>query len=123
MTADRKLWRVRFSVVALALLALLAVLGARAGELGTGARSFLLSLAICGSTALAIGVPLGSLAGSGPRIFDTLLRFVADLVGSVPTLLVLAALTPGSRYSSVAVCLGVLRGIELASLLASELIL
>jgi peptide/nickel transport system permease protein len=71
----------------------------------------------------AIAVPLGMLAASGPRSFDTALRFVCDLVSSVPTVFVAAMFWAWSSGTLSYVCaLGALRGLEQAWLLRCEIV-
>lgn len=75
------------------------------------------------AVAAAIAVPLGMLAASGPRAFDTALRFVCDGVSSLPTVFVAAVFWAWSTRPLGYVCaLGVLRGLEQAWLLRSEIV-
>lgn len=70
-----------------------------------------------------VAIPLGTLAASGPRFFDTLLRFVCDSVSSLPTVFVAAVLWAWSTRTLSYVCtIGVLRGLEQAWLLRSEIV-
>jgi ABC-type dipeptide/oligopeptide/nickel transport system permease subunit len=75
------------------------------------------------AVAFVIALPLGVLAASGPRSFDTALRFVCDLVSSLPTLFVAAVFWAWSSRTLGYVCaLGVLRGLEQAWLLRCEIV-
>ncbi|MES1176738.1 MAG: ABC transporter permease subunit [Myxococcales bacterium] len=75
------------------------------------------------AVASVIAVPLGMLAASGPRSFDTALRFVCDLVSSLPTVFVAAVFWAWSGRTLSYVCtLGALRGLEQAWLLRCEIV-
>jgi peptide/nickel transport system permease protein len=75
------------------------------------------------AVAFLVAIPLGTLAASGPRAFDTALRFVCDLVSSLPTLFVAAVLWAWAQRTLSYVCaLGVLRGLEQAWLLRCEIV-
>ena len=75
------------------------------------------------AVAAVIAVPLGMLAASGPRTFDTALRFVCDLVSSLPTVFVAAVFWAWSSRTLGYVCaLGALRGLEQAWLLRCEIV-
>jgi peptide/nickel transport system permease protein len=75
------------------------------------------------AVALLVAVVLGSLAASGPRAFDTALRFVCDFVSSLPTLFVAAVLWAWAGRTLSYVCaLGVLRGLQQAWLLRCEIV-
>jgi peptide/nickel transport system permease protein len=75
------------------------------------------------AVAFLVAIPLGSLAASGPRPFDTALRVVCDFVSSLPTLFVAAVLWAWSGRTLSYVCaLGVLRGLEQAWLLRCEIV-
>ena len=75
------------------------------------------------AVASVIAVPLGVLAASGPRTFDTALRFVCDLVSSLPTVFVAAVFWAWSNRTLGYVCaLGALRGLEQAWLLRCEIV-
>jgi peptide/nickel transport system permease protein len=79
--------------------------------------------ALITAVAFLVSIPLGTLAASGPRTFDTLLRFVCDLVSSLPTLFVAAVLWAwASRPLSYVCALGALRGLEQAWLLRCEIV-
>jgi ABC-type dipeptide/oligopeptide/nickel transport system permease subunit len=75
------------------------------------------------AVAALIAIPLGMLAASGPRAFDTALRFVCDWVSSLPTVFVAAVFWAWSSGPLGYVCaLGTLRGLEQAWLLRCELV-
>jgi len=75
------------------------------------------------AVAFLVALPLGALAASGPRIFDAALRFVCDLVGSLPTVFVAAVFWAGTSKTWSFVCaLGLLRGLEQAWLLRCEIV-
>lgn len=75
------------------------------------------------AVAFVVALPLGTLAASGPRFFDTALRFVCDSVSSLPTVFVAAVLWAWSERTLGYVCaLGALRGLEQAWLLRCEIV-
>jgi len=75
------------------------------------------------AVAFVVALPLGALAASGPRFFDSALRFVCDSVSSLPTVFVAAVLWAWSTRTLGFVCaLGVLRGLEQAWLLRCEIV-
>ena len=75
------------------------------------------------AVAFVIAIPFGMLAASGPRSFDTALRFVCDLVSSLPTVFVAAVFWAWSSQTLGYVCaLGALRGLEQAWLLRCEIV-
>jgi peptide/nickel transport system permease protein len=75
------------------------------------------------AVAFLVAIPLGTLAASGPRIVDTVLRFVCDSVSSLPTLFVAAVFWAWSNRTLSYVCaLGALRGLEQAWLLRCEIV-
>ena len=124
LSAKRRAVLAASASVLLILLAL--VLAPLSPELRTYARglefSVLAGLLIL-AVAFAVALPLGTLAASGPRVFDTLLRFVCDLVSSLPTVFVAAVLWAWSNRTLSYVCaLGVLRGLEQAWLLRCEIV-
>lgn len=87
-----------------------------------------LQFAVCAGLAILIvaslvALPLGTLAASGPRSFDTALRFVCDLVSCLPTVFVATVLWAWSNRTLGFVCaLGALRGLEQAWLLRCEIL-
>jgi peptide/nickel transport system permease protein len=75
------------------------------------------------AVAFLVAIPLGTLAASGPRAFDSTLRFVCDLVSSLPTLFVAAVFWAWAQRTLSYVCLlGALRGLEQAWLLRCEIV-
>ena len=119
--------RLAWAAVAAALLvAVASALAPRSAELHAYARGLafavLAGLSIMG-VAFVVALPLGALAASGPRIFDWALRFLCDLVGSLPTVFVAAVFWAGTSSTLRFVCgLGLLRGLEQAWLLRCEIV-
>ena len=119
--------RALLAAVAAALLVMIAiVLAPRSPELSIYARGLefavLAGLAIT-AVACLVAIPLGSLAASGPRVFDSLLRFVCDLVSSLPTVFVAAVFWVWStRTLTYVLAVGALRGLEQAWLLRCEIV-
>lgn len=73
--------------------------------------------------ALLVGVPLGALAGSGPRWIDVTLTFTTDWIAAVPVVLLLAFLRPsGVSHFGGLMLLGVLRSLEVAWVVRSALL-
>jgi peptide/nickel transport system permease protein len=73
--------------------------------------------------ALGIGVPLGALAGSGPRWIDVTLAFTTDWIAAVPVVLLLAFLRPaGVTPAGGLVLLGLLRSLEVGWVVRSALL-
>jgi peptide/nickel transport system permease protein len=73
--------------------------------------------------ALLIGVPLGALAGSGPRWIDVTLGFTTDWIAAVPVVLLLAFLRPvGVSSLGALALLGVLRALEVGWVVRSALL-
>ena len=119
--------RLAFAAAAAVLLISLAtVLSPLSPELDAYARGLafaVLAGLLITAVAFVVALPLGTLAASGPRSFDTLLRFVCDSVSSLPTLFVAAVFWAWSGRTSSYVCaLGVLRGLEQAWLLRCEIV-
>ena len=119
--------RLALAATGAALLVLLAAtLAPRSPELYAYARGLafavLAGLSIM-AVAFLVALPLGALAASGPQIIDWALRFVCDLVGSLPTVFVAAVIWAGTSSLTSFVCgLGVLRGLEQAWLLRCEIV-
>ncbi len=83
----------------------------------------LLALGAVLLVALVVGVPLGALAGSGPRWLDTTLSFVTDWIAAVPVVLLLAFLRPaGVSHLGGLLLLGVLRSLEVGWVVRSALL-
>jgi len=73
--------------------------------------------------ALVVGVPLGAVAGSGPRWVDVSLAFTTDWIATVPVVLLLAFLRPtGVSHFGGLMLLGVLRALEVAWVVRSALL-
>lgn len=109
--------------VLLIVAALVASLSPELAIYASGLEFTILASALITAVAFLVALPLGVLAGSGPRAFDTLLRQLCDLVGSLPSLFVAAALWAWAGRTLAYVCaLGALRGLELGWLLRSELV-
>jgi peptide/nickel transport system permease protein len=73
--------------------------------------------------ALLVGVPLGALAGSGPRWLDVTLAFTTDWIAVVPVVLLLAFLRPaGVTPTGGLVLLGLLRSLEVGWVVRSALL-
>jgi peptide/nickel transport system permease protein len=73
--------------------------------------------------ALLIGVPLGALAGSGPRWVDVGLGFTTDWIAAVPVVLLLAFVRPaGVSHFGGLMLLGALRSLEVAWVVRSALL-
>ena len=124
LSAKRRLgWAAAGAVVLVALATMLAPLSPQLTAYARGlAFAVLAGLSIM-AVAFLVALPLGALAASGPRVFDWALRFVCDLVGSLPTVFVAAVFWVGTSSTSSFVCaLGVLRGLEQAWLLRCEIV-
>jgi ABC-type dipeptide/oligopeptide/nickel transport system permease subunit len=119
--------RLALAAAAAALLVVLATaLAPLSPELGAYARGLafavLAGLSIM-AVAFLVALPLGALAASGPRVFDWVLRFTCDLVGSLPTVFVAAVFWATTRSTPHFICaLGALRGLEQAWLLRCEIV-
>lgn len=73
--------------------------------------------------ALLVGVPLGAVAGSGPRWVDVTLAFTTDWIAAVPVVLLLAFLRPaGVTPAGGLVLLGLLRSLEVGWVVRSALL-
>ena len=119
--------RLALAACAVTLLILLAaVLSPLSPELRAYARGLQFAVvagALIMAVAFLVAIPLGTLAASGPRAFDTALRFVCDLFSSLPTLFVAAVFWAWSDRALGYVCaLGALRGLEQAWLLRCEIV-
>ncbi len=115
--------------LAQAILGLWLVLGAfgwlapQAPLLLVGFGSDLLALGAVLILALIVGVPLGALAGSGPRWIDVTLAFTTDWIAAVPVVLLLAFLRPaGVSALGGLVVLGLLRSLEVGWVVRSALL-
>lgn len=73
--------------------------------------------------ALLVGVPLGALAGSGPRWMDVALSFTTDWIAAVPVVLFLAFVRPaGVSPVGNLLLLGGLRALEVGWVVRSALL-
>lgn len=89
-----------------------------------GARSAVLTTLGVLALALALGVPLGALAGRG-NLADALLSRAVELTGALPSLVLVAALQAGRlapSWLAFVVILGALRGVEVARLVRGEVL-
>ena len=88
-----------------------------------GFGSDLVALSAVLVLALGLGVPLGALAGSGPRWVDATLSFTTDWIAAVPIVLLLAFLRPvGVSHAGALVLLGILRALEVGWVVRSALL-
>ena len=88
-----------------------------------GLGSDLLALAAVLLVALVVGIPLGALAGSGPRWIDAALAFTTDGIAAVPVVLLLAFIRPAGVSPFVGLLLlGALRSLEVAWVVRSALL-
>ena len=105
------------------LLALSSVVVPHAPALLQALGSDLLALVAVLALALLVGVPLGALAGSGPRWVDVTLAFTTDWIAAVPVVLLLAFLRPaGVTPAGGLVLLGLLRSLEVGWVVRSALL-
>lgn len=82
-----------------------------------------LALAAVLAVALLVGVPLGAVAGAGPRWVDVTLAFTTDWIAAVPAVLLLAFLRPtGVSHFGGLLLLGALRSLEVAWVVRSALL-
>jgi ABC-type dipeptide/oligopeptide/nickel transport system permease subunit len=95
--------------------------GAPALLVGLGSDALALGAVLL--LALGVGVPLGALAGSGPRWIDVTLAFTTDWIAAVPVVLLLAFLRPaGVTPAGGLVLLGLLRSLEVGWVVRSALL-
>lgn len=89
-----------------------------------GARSVVLTTLGVLCLALALGVPLGAMAGRG-NFADALLSRAVELSGALPSLVLVAALQAGRvapSWLGLVLVLGALRGVEIARLVRGEVL-
>lgn len=89
-----------------------------------GARSVVVTTLGVLALALALGVPIGALAGRG-NFADALLSRAVELTGALPSLILVAALQAGRvapSWLAFVVILGALRGVEVARLVRGEVL-
>lgn len=85
--------------------------------------SDLLTLLVVLTLALLIGIPLGALAGSGPRWVDVGLGFTTDWISAIPGVLLVAFVRPsGVTLIGSLVLLGALRSLEVGWVVRSALL-
>jgi peptide/nickel transport system permease protein len=105
------------------LLGLSGAVMSRASPLLVGIGSDLLALGAVLLLALLVGVPLGAMAGSGPRWVDVTLAFTTDWIAAVPVVLLLAFVRPaGVTPTGGLVLLGLLRSLEVGWVVRSALL-
>jgi peptide/nickel transport system permease protein len=113
----------RSIVIAWALLAGAGGLLGSAPPLLKGFSSDLSALVVVLSIALLLGVPLGALAGSGPRWIDVTLGYLTDWLAAVPVVLLLAFVRPaGIGLLGGLALLGALRSLEVGWVVRSALL-
>lgn len=118
-----KLLLARWIVLAWAALAGAGGLLGSAPPLLKGFSSDLSALVVVLGSALVIGVPLGALAGSGPRWIDVTLGYLTDWLAAVPVVLLLAFVRPsGIGLVGGLVLLGALRSLEVGWVVRSALL-
>jgi ABC-type dipeptide/oligopeptide/nickel transport system permease subunit len=129
MSEEREAERPRSLRLAQAILLIWVVLGVY-GAVGPSAPALLrgmgadlLALLTVLVLAIVVGVPLGALAGSGPRWTDTALAFTTDWIATVPVVLLLAFLRPaGVGPAGNLLLLGLLRALEVGWVVRSALL-
>lgn len=116
----------RLAQLLLAFWLLLGLLGAvlpHAPQLLVALEHDLLALVAVLVISLLVGVPLGALAGSGPRWVDASLAFTTDWIAAVPVVLLLAFVRPvGVTPLGALVLLGLLRSLEVGWVVRSALL-
>jgi ABC-type dipeptide/oligopeptide/nickel transport system permease subunit len=113
----------RLVVLAWACLAGLGALLEGAPPLLRGFSSDLSALVVVLGFALLLGIPLGALAGSGPRWVDITLGYLTDWLAAVPIVLLLAFVRPsGVGLFGGLLLLGALRSLEVSWVVRSALL-
>lgn len=88
-----------------------------------GFSSDLSALVVVLGFALLLGVPLGALAGSGPRWIDITLGYLTDWLAAIPIVLLLALVRPsGVGLFGGLLLLGALRSLEVGWVVRSALL-
>lgn len=91
--------------------------------LAAGMANDLLALGAVLAISVVIGLPLGALAGGGPRWIDVTLGFATDWIGALPVVLLLAFVRPaGVTLLGGLLLLGVLRSLEVGWVVRSALL-
>jgi ABC-type dipeptide/oligopeptide/nickel transport system permease subunit len=89
----------------------------------TGFGSDLLALVVVLCLSVLLGLPLGALAGSGPRWIDVGLGYTTDWLAAIPAVLLLAFVRPaGVSLLGGLVLLGALRALEVGWVVRSALL-
>src|SRR5690349_17630050 len=118
--------QLRLAVLVLALWLGLGLVGLAMPASSALAAAFgndLLALLAVLTLALLIGLPLGALAGSGPRWIDVTLGFTTDWIAAVPVVLLLAFVRPaGVTLLGGLLLLGILRALEVGWVVRSALL-
>jgi peptide/nickel transport system permease protein len=123
MTPTRELHLARGILIAWAVLAGLGGALGSAPPLLRGFSSDLSAQVVVLGSALLIGVPLGALAGSGPRWLDVMLGFLTDWLAAIPVVLLLAFVRPaGVTLLGGLILLGALRSLEVGWVVRSALL-
>jgi peptide/nickel transport system permease protein len=121
--ADRQQQLARWLLLAWLGLGLVGAVLPHAPPLLRGLSSDLLALGAVLAMAIGLGVPLGAVAGSGPRWVDVALGFTTDWIAAVPVVLLMAFLRPaGVTAFGALVLLGVLRALEVGWVVRSALL-
>jgi ABC-type dipeptide/oligopeptide/nickel transport system permease subunit len=119
-------FRDRLAQLLLALWLALGVLGAlwpHAPQLLVAVAHDLLALGAVLLLSVLLGVPLGALAGAGPRWVDVSLTFTTDWIAAVPVVLLLAFVRPaGVTPFGALLLLGALRALEVGWVVRSALL-
>ena len=121
--ADRQQQLARWLLLMWLGLGLLGAVLPHAPPLLRGLSSDLLALGAVLAVAIGLGVPLGAVAGSGPRWVDVALGFTTDWIAAVPVVLLMAFLRPaGVTAFGALLLLGVLRALEVGWVVRSALL-
>jgi len=104
-------------------LGLVGLIAPNASRLTAAFGSDLLALLAVLTLAFVLGLPLGALAGSGPRWIDVTLGFTTDWIAAVPVVLLLTFVRPaGVSLAGGLMLLGVLRALEVGWVVRSALL-
>jgi peptide/nickel transport system permease protein len=123
MTPARELHLARLVLLAWAALAGLGGVLGNAPPLLRGFSTDLSAQVVVLASALVIGVPLGALAGSGPRWIDVTLGYLTDWLAAIPVVLLLAFVRPaGVSLLGGLLLLGALRSLEVGWVVRSALL-
>jgi peptide/nickel transport system permease protein len=123
LTARTQLWLALLVLGCWLVLGLVGLIVPHGSRLSAAFGSDLLALMAVLALALLLGVPLGALAGSGPRWIDSTLGFTTDWIGALPVVLLLAFVRPaGVTLAGGLLLLGVLRALEVGWVVRSALL-